>query len=126
MPERIRIGSVDDFADEQLHTVEVKGTSVVVGRAGGEVCAAKNRCPHLGLPLNKGPGGVQYDGGQVTCPWHNSRFDLATGENLDWTPGFAGMKVPRWSSKLIAMGKKPAPLDTYRVVIDGDDVYVEV
>jgi nitrite reductase/ring-hydroxylating ferredoxin subunit len=33
--------------------------------------------------------------GQVVCPWHNSRFDLASGENLDWAPGFAGRDMPR-------------------------------
>ena len=62
----------------------------------------------------------------MTCPWHNSRFDLCTGENLDWAPGFAGLDMPRWSRRAIALGRKPAPLTTYEVVVEGQDVYVEV
>lgn len=126
MAGRVRIGSVADFADGKLHAVDVDGTSVVVGLAGGELCAARNRCPHMGFPLSRGPGGQTYDDGQIVCPWHNSRFDLASGENLDWAPGFAGRDMPRWSRKLIALGRKPAKLTTYEVTVEGDDVYVRI
>ena len=126
MSGRVKVGTVSDFADGQLHTVDADGTSVAVGLAGDSLCAARNRCPHMGFPLTKGPGGLRYDDGQVVCPWHNSRFDLATGENLDWTPGFAGIDMPRWSRRLIALGKKPAPLTTYAVTVEGDDVFVEL
>jgi nitrite reductase/ring-hydroxylating ferredoxin subunit len=123
---RIRIGNVADFADGKLHAVDAEGTSVVVGLAGEQLCAARNRCPHMGFSLTKGPGGTRYAEGEVTCPWHNSRFDLATGENRDWAPGFAGVQMPHWSRKLIALGRKPAPLTTYAVVVEGEDVYVEL
>jgi nitrite reductase/ring-hydroxylating ferredoxin subunit len=126
MPGRVRVGSVADFADGQLHAVDAAGTPVVVGYAGVSLCAARNRCPHMGLPLARGPGGLRYVDGQVVCPWHNSRFDLASGENLDWTPGFAGRDMPRWSRRMIALGRKPSSLTTYDVVVDGDDVYVEL
>jgi nitrite reductase/ring-hydroxylating ferredoxin subunit len=92
----------------------------------GTPYAARNRCPHLGLSLTKGPGGTRFAEGQLVCPWHNSRFDFCTGENLDWAPGFAGRAMPRWSAKLIALGRKPAPLTTYDVVVDGEDVFVEL
>lgn len=123
---RVKLGSLSELGDGQLHAVDADGTPVVVGRVGSEMCAAKNRCPHLGFSLTKGPGGVSFSDGEVTCPWHNSRFDLGTGENRDWAPGFAGRDMPRWSRKMIALGRKPAPLTTYPVTIDGDDVYVEV
>jgi nitrite reductase/ring-hydroxylating ferredoxin subunit len=126
MADRIRIGALADFADGELHTVEAGGTTLIVGMVDGTPYAASNRCPHLGLSLSKGPGGTRFGDGQVTCPWHNSRFDLCTGENLDWATGFAGRDLPRWSSRLIALGRKPAPLTTHGVVVDGDDVYVEL
>jgi nitrite reductase/ring-hydroxylating ferredoxin subunit len=126
MSRRVRVGSVGDFADEKLHTVDAAGRSVVVGLAGGSLCAARNRCPHMGLSLTTGPGGLRYSDGQVVCPWHNSRFDLTTGDNLDWASGFAGREMPHWSRKLIGLGRKPAPLTTYDVVVEGDDVYVEL
>jgi nitrite reductase/ring-hydroxylating ferredoxin subunit len=126
MSGRVRVGKVADFADGELHSVNAEGKSIVVGLAGGSLCAARNRCPHLGFSLTKGPGGLKYADGQVVCPWHNSRFDLASGENLDWTPGFGGRETPRWSHKMIALGRKPSPLTTYDVVVEGDDVYVEL
>jgi nitrite reductase/ring-hydroxylating ferredoxin subunit len=126
MAGRIRIGSFKDLADGELHTVDAAGTSVVVGLAGDSLCAARNRCPHLGFSLTKGPGGLRYADGQVVCPWHNSSFDLATGDNLDWTPGLAGKDLPRWSRKMIALGRKPSPLTTYDVTVEGDEVYVEM
>ncbi|MEO7753876.1 MAG: Rieske (2Fe-2S) protein [Terracoccus sp.] len=124
--DRVRIGSVTDLADGQLHTVDASGTSVIVGAVDGAVCAASDRCPHLGLSLSKGPGGRHFANGTVTCPWHSSRFDLRTGDNLDWTPGFAGRQMPRWTRRLIAMGKTPSSLTTYPVTVEGDDVYVEM
>lgn len=126
MAERLRIGSLADFADGELHAVNVGGAHLVVGMVDGRPYAARNRCPHLGLSLATGPGGKRFADGQITCPWHNSRFDLCTGENLDWAPGFAGVDMPRWSAKLIALGRKPAPLTTYAVTVEGDDVFVDV
>ncbi len=124
--ERVRVGSVADFADGKLHAVDAAGTSVVVAMVGDTPCAARNRCPHMGFSLTRGPGGVRYDEGQIVCPWHNSRFDLASGENLDWTPGFAGKEMPRWSRRLIALGRKPTSLTTYAVDIEENDVYVHL
>ncbi len=124
--ERIRIGTVSDFSDGRLHPVRAGGTSLIVGIADDQLCAARDRCPHLGFPLAKGPGGLRYTGGEVVCPWHNSRFDLATGENRDWAPGFAGREMPHWSRRLIALGRKPTALSTYTVTVEGGEVYVEL
>ena len=65
MPGRVRVGSVADFADGKLHAVDAAGTSIVVGLAGDSLCAARNRCPHLGFSLTAGPGGLRYADGQV-------------------------------------------------------------
>jgi nitrite reductase/ring-hydroxylating ferredoxin subunit len=46
--------------------------------------------------LTSGPGGRNYADGVIQCPWHNSRFVVRSGENLDWTPGIAGRSVPAW------------------------------
>lgn len=123
---RIRVGNVGELSDGRLHQVDAGGTAVIVGQSGDSLCAAKNRCPHLGLSLTKGPGGTKYADGVVTCAWHNSRFEFASGENRDWAPGFAGRDMPRWSRRLIALGRKPAPLTTYPVTVVGDDVFVEL
>ncbi len=123
---KVRIGVLADFTDGQLHAVDAAGTPVIVGVVDGTVCVARNRCPHLGFSLTKGPGGRRFVDGEVTCPWHNSRFDLRTGENRDWATGFAGKDMPRWSRRLIALGKKPASLTIYPATTEGEDVFVEV
>ena len=44
------------------------------------VFACNNRCPHEGYPLREGTLGA---GCVLTCNWHNWKFDLKTGANLD-------------------------------------------
>ncbi len=126
MTRRVKVGTLADFPEGQLRAVDADGTSVVVAHDGTQLCAARNHCPHLGFPLTRGPGGLQYADGVVQCPWHNSRFALCTGENLDWATGFAGRNTPRWSRRLIALGKSPSPLETFPVVVEGDDVFVQM
>ena len=48
----------------------------------------------------------------LKCPWHGSRFDVRTGENMDWVNAFAGIPMPKWTHGMISMGKAPAPLQT--------------
>lgn len=126
MAQKVRIGTLAEFSDGELHGVKADGSALIVGLVDGTLHAARNHCPHLGFSLTTGPGGTRFADGEVQCPWHNSRFNLCTGENLDWTPGFAGRTMPRWSAKVISLGKKPAPLTVYPVSVDGEDVYVEV
>jgi len=67
---------------------------VVVARDGDSFCAARSRCPHMGFPLTRGPGGLRFDDGIVQCPWHNSRFEVCSGENLDWATGSPARQYP--------------------------------
>lgn len=119
------LGRLEDFALDTPTPVKVEGATCLVIRRSespDEVSVIADRCPHAGLSLTKGPRG-HYEDGVITCAWHNSRFDVCTGENLDWTPGIAGIPVPGWSRRLIAMGKSPAPLDVKAVaVVDGEVV----
>lgn len=126
MARRIRIGQVQDFAAGSITEVEVAGTKLLVARDDEGVCAVQNRCPHLGLSLSSGPGGRHYEDGVITCPWHNSRFVVRSGENLDWASGIAGRSVPRWSRRILSAGRRPAPLTTHPVAVEGDEVFVEL
>lgn len=56
--------------------VNVGGTIVAVARWNGSVYAFQEFCTHRYGPLSEG----QFDDCQVTCPWHNSKFDLRTGK----------------------------------------------
>jgi nitrite reductase/ring-hydroxylating ferredoxin subunit/uncharacterized membrane protein len=50
-------------------------TPVLVASDDGLVRVLADRCSHRGAPLSDG----EVADGCVTCPWHGSRFDLATG-----------------------------------------------
>jgi nitrite reductase/ring-hydroxylating ferredoxin subunit len=122
---RVRIGRVEDFPVGAVTELEVEGQKVLVVQDAEGLCAAHNKCPHLGLSLTSGPGGRSYADGVITCPWHGSRFVVRSGENLDWVMGVAGRSVPAWSRKVISAGRKPAPLTTYSVVVEDGEVYLE-
>jgi len=126
MATEVRIGSLCDFPDGALTGVEADGHRLIVARRSNEVHVARNRCPHLGFSLTRGPGGLRYEDGVVQCPWHNSRVDVCTGENLDWVTGFAGRRVPSWSRSMIGLGRRPRGLGTLSSTIRGGEVYVTV
>ena len=124
MTREFRIGSLSDFPDGELKGVAADGQNLIVARKGDEIYVARNRCPHLGFSLTKGPAGLKYEDGVVQCPWHNSRFDVSTGRNLDWVTGFAGRSIPVWSRSLVALGRHPKGLDTFPAAVRDGDVYV--
>lgn len=53
---------------------------ICVWKKDGELFAFDNRCPHEGYPLREGA----LDGNCIlTCHWHNWKFNLRDGSNLD-------------------------------------------
>ena len=69
------------------------GEQVALFNVGGRVYAIGNRCSHANGPLAEG----RVDGGAVTCPRHDSQFDIATGQPLR-TP--AQRPVPTYQVKV--------------------------
>jgi nitrite reductase/ring-hydroxylating ferredoxin subunit len=118
---RVGIGAAGDFSAPS-RVVNADGQSVIVARTSKGLCAVHNRCPHLGLPL----AGGKIEGDTITCPFHMSKFDLCSGENLDWTAGVLGVKVPAWSRGLLALGKRPQPVQAYRVTEQDGQLFLEM
>jgi nitrite reductase/ring-hydroxylating ferredoxin subunit len=61
------------------------------------VCVTDDRCPHMAAPLSLG----LLDGCVVACPLHSGKFDLATGEVVQF-PTTGGLDAddvyhPTWS-----------------------------
>jgi len=117
-----RIATSDDIRPGELFSTTVNDTKLLLSRVDGEVKGVIDKCTHLGMPMRKGP----FDGRVITCPFHGSRFDLATGENLDWVSGVLGVNMPKWTCKLIEMGKQPAPLTTLAVEEKDGEVFVSL
>jgi 3-phenylpropionate/trans-cinnamate dioxygenase ferredoxin component len=100
MTEFVRVCALSDLPAEGAIGVDIGDVPVAVIRAGGEVFALHDVCSHEEVPLSEGD---IYDC-TVECYLHGSCFDLRSGKPTG------------------PPATKPVP--TYRVKIEGDDVYV--
>ena len=66
---------VSDVEEGKAFCAVVEGREIAIVRAGEKFHALDNVCSHAGGPLCKGP----VAGGEIECPWHQSRFSLETG-----------------------------------------------
>jgi nitrite reductase/ring-hydroxylating ferredoxin subunit len=88
--------------EDQGTVVYIDSRSIAVFRAGDDVYVYANSCPHKGGPIGEG---LVVDG-IVTCPWHGSQFEIATG--------------------VCVRGPAPGPLDSVPIDLHGDDIAVDV
>lgn len=75
----VRIGRATDVPPLEGRSVRVGGRRIAVFRLPDGWAALDHACPHRGGPLSDG---IVADS-CVTCPLHNQRFSLATGERQD-------------------------------------------
>ncbi len=94
-----------------------------VGNRDGDLFAVSRRCRHQLADLAK--GSVDEDGCLV-CPWHQSRYDVDTGEMVQGPRGFLGYHgpAPGYAQVVRAYGRL-LRLRVRRAVRRGDDVVVE-
>jgi len=77
--EWLRIGRASDVPLLEGRSVDVGGWRIAVFRLPDGWVAADHACPHQGGPLGDGIVADRC----VTCPLHNQRFSLETGERQD-------------------------------------------
>lgn len=116
MPEFVDVLPVDQIKSGEMRSVVANGLGVLVARVGDRFFAASNTCPHMGAVLSRG----RLEGTVLTCPRHHSQFDLTDGHNIRWTD-WKGLKL--FFAKLV---RRPRPLTTYPVKVEGGHIYVEV
>lgn len=115
-----KAAQLSDLVEGKNKCVKLDGLSILLVKQKGQVFALENKCPHVGLSLEKS----KVKDGSITCPWHGSRFDIETGANQDWVNSVAGIPLPGWTHKLIALGKEPQPVRTFPVTIENGTVFV--
>lgn len=102
--EKVRLGGRDwvrlfqaaELGEGDHRVMEFRDYDVVVTRQNGNVTAFNNACPHLRLPLferKERPAGDESpippaskftEGSEILCRWHQSCFDLQSGEIKRW------------------------------------------
>lgn len=84
----------DELPQGGMRKVELDGADILISRlSNGNICAISNVCSHFAGPLNEG----ERVGDTVVCPWHDSRFDLCTGQVLR---GPATFPQSRWEVRV--------------------------
>ncbi len=75
----IEIVALEDIPRPGSRVIKTDTMNIAVFRtAGDEVFAMKDKCPHKQGPLSQGI----VHGTSVSCPLHNWKIDLASGEAL--------------------------------------------
>jgi glycine betaine catabolism B len=72
----VRVADTKDIQPSQMKEVEVRGENICLVNVEGKYYAICSICTHEGGPLADGV----LEGYEVECPWHNSKFDVRTGE----------------------------------------------
>ncbi len=86
----------------RLKGVQLEGKRIFIANVEGQLYADNARCTHMGGPLEEG----RLDGKVVTCPWHGSKFDVSNGS--------------------VVGGPARSPVQTYKVEVKADEIYVDV
>lgn len=98
----IKIAKTHDIPEGEVRSFVVDNEMVAVFNINNEYYALKDQCSHMELPLSDG----LVDGDKVTCAYHGAEFEIKTGKVL----------CP------------PAvePVENYKVMIEGDDIYIDL
>ncbi len=114
----------DHVPAAELPPGAVRGAgSWAVGNRDGRLFAVSRRCRHQLADL---AGGSIDSDGCLVCPWHQSRYDVRTGEMVEGPRGFLGYHGPTPGyTQLVAAFGRLIKLRVRRAVRRGDDVVVE-
>jgi 3-phenylpropionate/trans-cinnamate dioxygenase ferredoxin subunit len=74
----VRVASVSDVAEGQVHAVRVGDREIALYHLGGTYYATDNICTHEYAQLSDG----WLEDGCIECPLHAARFDVKTGKAL--------------------------------------------
>ena len=97
----VKVANTEDIQPSQMKEVEVNGQNICVANVDGKYYAIGSICTHEGGPLADGT----LEGYEVECPWHNSKFDVRTGEVIS------------------PPASEPEP--SYEVKVDGNSILIK-
>jgi len=86
---------VDELPVGRMKAFKVDGRTVLVFHLEDGFYATQSNCTHVFAPLARGK---IVDGCRIQCPFHRARFDIRTGEVVEWAnfpPGVQLLNVVR-------------------------------
>uniref|UniRef100_A0A8C9GSS9 Rieske domain-containing protein n=1 Tax=Piliocolobus tephrosceles TaxID=591936 RepID=A0A8C9GSS9_9PRIM len=102
--EKIFLLKKDELKSGQMKEIKIHNgkDSVLLVNVNGEYYCVGPKCPHYNAPLENGLLTKSY----VTCPWHDAKFDLKSGECIN--------------------GPSFSDIPSYKVLIEGDNIFAYV
>jgi ferredoxin-NADP reductase/nitrite reductase/ring-hydroxylating ferredoxin subunit len=97
----VKVADTKDIQPSHMKEVQLDGENICLANVEGKYYAIGNVCTHEGGPLADGT----LEGYEVECPWHNSKFDVRTGEVID------------------PPASEPEP--AYQVKVDGNNILIK-
>ena len=98
------VDTVENLPIGSLKNITAGGKEVLVVNVDGGYYALNNICNHAGAELHE--GNIVNDK-ELVCPWHSAKWNIKTGE-LIWFP------------------QKLKNLETYGVIVENNNIYVEI
>lgn len=95
-----------DLPAGEARVFEIEDFRIAAARTGETVFALEDRCSHDDGELGEGRVMPSNGAGEIECPRHGARFDLATGR----------------ATRMPAV----APIEVYPAKIEGEQVFVEL
>ena len=100
---KISVGKTAEFSPGKILKISSNGKEIFVTNIDGNYFAMDDSCTHSGASLSEG----KLEGDIVTCGWHGAEFDCKSG-------------------KLVKFPAKINDLQSYDVIVESDEVFVEV
>ena len=97
----VKVADTKDIQPSHMKEVQVDGENICIANVGGKYYAIGSICTHEGGPLADGT----LEGYEVECPWHQSKFDVRTGE--------------------VTSPPASEPEPTYEIKVDGNNILIK-
>lgn len=98
----VKVADKDEIPRGKGKEFNVNGLRIAIFNVDGKYYATEALCKHQDGPLAEG----RLIGEVVECPWHFWHYNVRTGELLDFLKGIR--------------------LDTYKVEVKNDGIYIDV
>lgn len=109
--------STSELPVGQRRAFGVGGHNLLVFHLADGYYATQAHCTHLFAPLAKGK---ILEDCQLQCPFHRARFDIRTGEVIEWA------NWPPGIVNVLNAVRHEKPLRTWPVRVAGNQVQVEI
>uniref|UniRef100_A0A8C9GEH2 Rieske domain-containing protein n=1 Tax=Piliocolobus tephrosceles TaxID=591936 RepID=A0A8C9GEH2_9PRIM len=102
--EKVFLLKTNELKNGEMKEIKIHNgqDSVLLVNVNDEYFCVGPKCPHYSAPLQNGLLTKSY----VTCPWHDAKFDLKSGECIN--------------------GPSFSDIPTYKILIDGDNIFAYV